>query len=125
MPNFLSQSNRSASDMADLDPDRFTLRQVDPSGWPSSPTDAASTADVSLTVRAYDHACLGPSPPSIQGTERRRNALPALLLSLSVAYPGVDQPDSPEPRSREPGNATLLIASLTKPVRAAPSNAPT
>jgi hypothetical protein len=47
----------------------------------NSPTDAVTTADISLTVRAYDHAGLGSPPPKHLGVESGVGMpSPALLL---------------------------------------------
>jgi hypothetical protein len=47
----------------------------------NSPTDAVTTTDVSLTVRAYDHAGLGSPPPEHLGVESGVGMpSPALLL---------------------------------------------
>jgi hypothetical protein len=51
--------------------------------WPrgKSPTDAVITADISLTVRAYDHAGLGSPPPKRLGAQSGVGMpSPALLL---------------------------------------------
>ena len=57
----------------------------------NSPTDAVTTADISLTVRAYDHAGLGSPPPkhiwvqSSVGMPSPALLLPCnYLLSLSL-----------------------------------------
>ena len=47
----------------------------------NSPTDAVTTADISLTVRAYDHAGLGSPPPKHLGVQSGVGMpSPALLL---------------------------------------------
>jgi hypothetical protein len=72
----------------------------------NSPTDAVITADISLTVRAYDHASLGsPRPPKHLGVESGVGMpSPALLLRGSfLSHPrytlvcGPDYPSESEP----------------------------
>jgi len=50
----------------------------------NSPTDAVTTADISLTVRAYDHAGLVLLLPSLRCAERRRNVLPGAAPCLQL-----------------------------------------
>jgi len=48
----------------------------------NSPTDAVTTADISLTVRAYDHAGLGSPPPKHFGYRARRRCSPTRRCSF-------------------------------------------
>ena len=51
----------------------------------NSPTDAVTTADISLTVRAYDHAGLGSPPPEHLGVRSGVGMPSPALLLLSLA----------------------------------------
>ena len=53
----------------------------------NSPTDAVTTADISLTVRAYDHVGLGSPPPNISGYRAASDCDKVRALDLSSRGP--------------------------------------
>ena len=105
------------------------LPPMGPSGWPegwqkfqksrgslaekNSATDAATTADISLTVRAYDHAGLGSPPPKHFGVQSgvgisphqtRRCSFPATPFPLSRRFRPqarlpLGKPNQPDPKA--------------------------
>jgi hypothetical protein len=75
----------------------------------NSPTDAVTTADVSLTVRAYDHTGLGSPPPEHLGVQSGvgmpspalllpRNSLLALTTVSRAAQITAQRPNQPDPK---------------------------
>ena len=71
---------------------KISKNRVGSSAAKNSLTDAVTTADISLTVRAYDHAGLGSPPPSTSGYRAasecppRRCSFPATPFPLSQRF---------------------------------------